>query len=171
MGAVPSFHLRPWRMEDVESFVRYCSDPHVRANMFDDFQELASLDKARGFLAGCISAGSDKMWARAIDAGGEAVGSIALIRGTDAYRKSAAIAYWLGRPFWGRGIMSEAVRQICRMAFDSTDLVRISAQPFSTNPASCRVLEKAGFTLEGCLRKSVYKNGQSLDSLLFALVR
>jgi ribosomal-protein-alanine N-acetyltransferase len=81
------------------------------------------------------------------------------------------LGYWLAQPFWGRGIMSEAVAEFTRYAFATFDLVRIFAQPFAGNQASARVLEKAGFACEGCLRANVLKDGRILDSLLYARVR
>ena len=83
----------------------------------------------------------------------------------------ARLGYWLAVPWWGKGIMTEAVRAICREAFRAFDIVRIYAEPFARNTGSCRVLEKAGFTLEGTLRRSVYKGGEILDSRVYALLR
>ena len=75
------------------------------------------------------------------------------------------------KPFWGRGIMTAAVETMCREGFAAWDIVRIHAEAFARNAASRRVLEKAGFALEGTLRRSVYKNGEMLDSCIYALVR
>jgi len=91
--------------------------------------------------------------------------------GSDVYRRSAELGYWLGEPFWGRGIMTAAVETMCREGFAAWDIVRIHAEAFARNAASRRVLEKAGFALEGTLRRSVYKNGEMLDSCIYALVR
>ena len=102
---------------------------------------------------------------------GEAVGSITVMLNDDVYCKSAELGYWLGEPFWGRGIMTAAVETMCREGFAAWDIVRIHAEAFARNAASRRVLEKAGFALEGTLRRSVYKNGEMLDSCIYALVR
>ncbi len=102
---------------------------------------------------------------------GEAVGSIAVTLKDDVYRKSAELGYWLAEPYWNRGIMTEAVRRICRHAFAAYDIVRIFAEPFACNTASRRVLERAGFTLEGVIKMSVYKNGRMLDSCIYALLK
>ena len=71
----------------------------------------------------------------------------------------------------GRGYATRAVRQACSRVFADTDILRIYAEPFARNAASCRVLEKAGFQLEGTLRKNAVKNGEVLDMKLYALVR
>jgi ribosomal-protein-alanine N-acetyltransferase len=81
------------------------------------------------------------------------------------------MGYWLGEPFWGRGIMTEAVAGFTHWAFDAFDLQRIFAEPFAGNTASVRVLEKAGFVCEGRMRASVFKDGKVLDSFIYARVR
>jgi ribosomal-protein-alanine N-acetyltransferase len=91
--------------------------------------------------------------------------------GHDVHRKCAELGYWLGEPFGGRGIATQAVVALTRWAFDTLDLERIFAVPFASNPASVRVLEKAGFAFEACLRSSVFKDGKCLDSLMYARTR
>ena len=88
----------------------------------------------------------------------------------DVYSKSAEIGYWLAEEYWGKGIMSIAVEKICKLAFERYDIVRIYASAFRYNQGSQRVLEKAGFKLEGILEKSVYKNGKMYDSCMYALI-
>ena len=99
------------------------------------------------------------------------IGSIALYRGVNVHFRTAELGYYLGRAFWGRGYATRAVRQACSRVFADTDILRIYAEPFARNAASCRVLEKAGFQLEGTLRKNAVKNGEVLDMKLYALVR
>jgi RimJ/RimL family protein N-acetyltransferase len=82
----------------------------------------------------------------------------------------AEIGYWLAKPFWGQGIMTDVVRAACRFAQEKWKLVRITAHVFDFNTASCRVLEKSGFRFEGLLRKHHRKDGKFLDSRLYALV-
>ena len=89
----------------------------------------------------------------------------------DVYRRGGELGYWLAEPFWGKGIMARAVREMCREAFAALDIVRIYAEPYAYNTGSRRVLEKCGFTLEGTLRQSVCKNGRMLDSCIYALLR
>ncbi len=117
------------------------------------------------------SAGEAEGFAFAIAADGKAVGSISLSRGSNLTRQTAELGYYLAEPYWGRGLATEAVRQICRYAFDHSDILRIYAEVFESNAASCRVLEKAGFKLEGRLRCGVVKNGRALNTRLYALVR
>ena len=108
------------------------------------------------------------MYAIAVD--GRLAGSIGIFREKDVYQKSAELGYWLGRDYWGRGIMTWSVGKICAEALEQWDIVRIFAEPFARNLGSRRVLEKNGFRLEGIKKKSVYKAGELLDSCMYALV-
>jgi RimJ/RimL family protein N-acetyltransferase len=101
----------------------------------------------------------------------EAIGGIGLELQGDVHRRSAEIGFWLGEPHWGKGIASRAVHAFTEYAFAHLGLVRIFAGVFETNPASARVLEKAGYSCEGPLRRSVTKDGMTLDQLLYAIVR
>lgn len=106
-----------------------------------------------------------------IDVAGEAVGSITLRPGDDIERCSAELGYWVGEEFWGRGVASSAVKRMCSYGFSDLGLVRIFAMPIVWNPASIRVLQKAGFTHEGTLRRACIKDGRLADMELYALVR
>ncbi|MEM1062708.1 MAG: GNAT family protein [Planctomycetota bacterium] len=81
------------------------------------------------------------------------------------------IGYWLGQPYWGRGIMTAVVTAGCRHAIDHWGVVRVTATTFATNHASARVLEKNGFAREGLMRKYHRKRGHYLDAVLYALIR
>jgi [ribosomal protein S5]-alanine N-acetyltransferase len=101
----------------------------------------------------------------------EAIGCIGLRRGVDVHRKTAELGYWLGEPFWGQGIMTEAVVEFTRWAFQEFNLNRIFAEPFESNEGSICVLEKAGFVPEGRMKANVFKDGKILDSFLYARVQ
>jgi RimJ/RimL family protein N-acetyltransferase len=88
--------------------------------------------------------------------------------GEDIARQTAEVGYWIGREFWGRGIMVEAVRAATQYGFDVLDLVRVFAVPFVTSTRSSRVLEKAGYVREGLMRRSAVKEGRILDQYLYA---
>jgi RimJ/RimL family protein N-acetyltransferase len=79
------------------------------------------------------------------------------------------MGYWLAEEYWGLGIMTEAVKQTIEHSFKSFDITRIFARPFSTNLASQRVLEKAGMKLEARFEKTLFKNGQFLDELVYSI--
>jgi len=107
----------------------------------------------------------------AIEAPGGLAGGIGLLLGSGPHRRTAELFYWLGESFWGRGIATSAVRALTEYSFRSLHLVRVFALPFSGNGASCRVLEKAGFTREGIMRRSAIKDGLLLDQWVYALVQ
>lgn len=94
-----------------------------------------------------------------------------MTRAENVHSRTGELGYYLGESFWGHGIASEAVRQICSYVFEHTDILRIFAEPFAYNTASCRVLEKAGFSCEGTLRCNAVKNGRVLDMKMYALLR
>jgi RimJ/RimL family protein N-acetyltransferase len=107
----------------------------------------------------------------AIEEDGQAVGGIGMIPGTDVDRVSAEVGYWLGRAAWGRGLATRAVRSLTAWTFATFDVTRLFATPFSFNPASARVLEKAGWRREGVLRSAVVKEGRVADLLVYGITR
>ena len=161
--------LRPWRRGDEASLVRHANNRRVWINLVDLFPHPYTLDAARWW----IETGSrmEGRVAFAIVVDGEAAGGIGLERGGDVYRGTAEIGYWLGEAHWGRGIATEALRAVTSWAFATLDLVRLEAGVFEWNPASARVLEKAGYTLEARHRKAVTKDGRTIDRLLYARLR
>jgi ribosomal-protein-alanine N-acetyltransferase len=164
------FVLRKWRPEDAGSIVKYADNKKIADNLRDGFPHPYSLSDAQNFIKN-MGPDSDVRICLAIEIGGEAAGSIGVFLKEDVYRKSAEIGYWLGEPFWGQGVITDAIREICEIAFGKFDIVRIYAEPYAYNTGSRRALEKAGFTLEGVLKKSVCKNGEIFDSCIYALVK
>lgn len=165
------FTLREWVQSDAPSAAQYANNKAIADNLRNGFPFPYTEEDARAYIAHCMGADPKKELARAICVDDKAVGSIGMFLKDDIYEKSAEIGYWLGQPFWGRGIMTRAIRQVCSEAFAAFDIVRIFAEPFAPNAGSRRALEKAGFTLEGILKDSVYKNGRILDSCMYALLK
>ena len=165
------FILREWRREDAADVARYADNEKIARNLRDVFPHPYALADAHGFLDICIAGDLETSLFRAIEIDGRAAGSIALCRGSDVYQKTAELGYWLAEDYWGRGIMTQAVRQLCREGFSRWDIQRIHAEPFAHNAGSRRVLEKAGFSLEGVMRRGVFKRGQVCDFCMYALLR
>src|SRR5690349_17194881 len=161
--------IRDYRPADAESLAKHANNRKIWLGLRDAFPHPYTLDDAKSFLAGSIP-GLPKLHF-CIDIGGEAVGGIGLRPGEDVHRHTAEFGYWIAEEFWGQGIMSEIVPAFVDYAFEKFSLSRIFAMPHSSNPASVRVLEKAGFEFEGRLHKHVIKDGQILDSLLYARTR
>ena len=161
--------LRPFREGDQASIVQYANNRRVWLNLRDAFPHPYTGADADAWVRRVAAQQPPAQCA--IEVAGEAVGSIGLTLQEDVHRRSAEVGYWLGEPFWGRGLMSEAVAAFTAYAFATFDVCRLYAAVFEWNPASARVLEKAGYVLEGRLRKSVTKAGQTIDQILFAYVR
>jgi ribosomal-protein-alanine N-acetyltransferase len=166
-----NFELRKWRPEDAASIARHADNEKIARNLRDAFPHPYTLQDAQFFVERCAASDETRQLNRAIAVNGEAVGSIGLTLGSDVYRRSAELGYWLAEAFWGKGIMTEAVRRLCAEAFARFDIVRIFAEPYTYNTGSRRVLEKAGFTLEGIMRNGVTKRGKVLDYCMYALLR
>lgn len=166
----PVFSLEYWDEKFIEDVAHFANNQKIAAFLRDGFPYPYTLENARFYVAACIQKEADHQVTRAIVINNRAAGSIGVFQKSDVYRKSAELGYWLGEEFWGQGIMTEAVKQICSLAFSSLDIVRISAEPFASNLASRKVLEKAGFSLEGILQKRVFKNGKLLDSCIYAKI-
>lgn len=161
--------LRPWATADVPSLTKYANNRNVSRNLRDAFPYPYTEADAAEFIE--RHEGRSPVVNFAIASRSEAIGGIGVHQQADVHRRSAEIGYWLGEPFWNRGIMTEAVRAITGYAFATFDLARVYATVFEGNKASCRVLEKAGFTMEGRLRKSVTKDGRTIDSYMYSKVR
>lgn len=160
--------LRPWRRGDAASLAENADNREVWLNLRDRFPHPYTRADAEGWIAHVE--GQAPPTHLAIEVDGAAVGGIAIQLGSDIERCSAEIGYWLGEAYWGRGIVTAAVRAMTEHAFREFPLTRVFAVPFARNPASCRVLEKAGYLLEGTLRRSAIKDGQVLDQCLYARV-
>ena len=158
--------IRPWRLDDAESLAKHANDRKVWLGLRDLFPHPYTIDDAHELLQKKIIEQSATIFC--IEINGAAVGGIGIHPGQDVHRHTATLGYWLGAEFWGRGIMTEAVAALTDFCFENFPLRRISAEVFANNPASARVLEKAGFTFEGRLKNHVVKDGQLLDSLLYA---
>jgi RimJ/RimL family protein N-acetyltransferase len=101
---------------------------------------------------------------------GEFCGVIGLVKLVNEQRHVAEIGYWLGEPFWGKGIMSQALELITAYAFEQLKLIRIQTIVFEYNVGSMRVLEKCGYIKEGICRKAIIKNEELYDAHTFAIV-
>ena len=165
------FTLEKWTEAYISHVAKSANNKAIADNLRNAFPHPYTYEDAKGYVEFCMAADESTQCTRAIVVNGEAVGSIGIFLKDDVYCKSAEIGYWLAKPFWGRGIMSSAVRQLCAYSFEHYDIVRIFAEPYAANIGSRKVLEKAGFALEGILKKSVFKNGNLYDSCMYALIQ
>ena len=161
--------LRTWRIEDAPELAAAANNRNVWLRLRDRMPHPYSLADAETYVRNRSEQENEIMLCIEVD--GHVAGGIGLHPGADVARIGAELGYWLAEPLWGRGIMSEAVQAIVHRGFATMPIERVEAYVFANNPASVRVLEKCGFQFEGRLRRSVIKDGQVLDSLLYAKLR
>jgi len=167
---LPECTVRDWQPSDATSLAHHANDRRIWLNLRDAFPHPYTAADANAFLA--KAAAMRPLTWFAVTVNDEAVGGIGYTGHDDVGRISAEIGYWLGTAFWGRGIMTAALKAVTAHAFRAhPDLRRIYAVPYVTSLASARILEKAGFRLEGRMRQSVIKNGQVLDQFMYSLLR
>ena len=161
------FILRSWAPGDLESLVRYADNYEVAKNLTDQFPHPYTIENGREFIMNATSQSPHRILA--IDIQGVACGAIGIHPQSDIHRANAELGYWLAQPHWGKGIMTRAITAMVRYGFAHWEIKRIFARPFGSNIASQRVLEKAGFTLEARLDKTILKNGEFFDELIYAV--
>ena len=158
--------VRSWEWSDRDSIVLHANNRKVWLNLRDRFPHPYTRKDAQTWLDIVVDSRPETNFAIAVN--DEAVGGIGFSLQPDVGRRSAEIGYWLGEDYWSRGIASEALTVVTEYAFANFDLCRLYAHVFEWNPASMRVLEKAGYVLEGRLKKSVTKDNQTIDQLMYA---
>jgi ribosomal-protein-alanine N-acetyltransferase len=163
------FTLRPWTSADLDSLVRHANNPDIAKNLTNKFPYPYTTEHGKNFIE--FATKNTPRNILAIDINGEAVGGIGVHPQEDVQCKNAELGYWLAEPFWGNGIITKAIEQMVGYGFKNFDITRIYARPYGTNVASQRVLEKAGFVLEGRFEKTLFKNGEYLDELIYAVRR
>ncbi len=161
--------IRSWRADDARALARHANDREVWRNLRDRFPHPYTAADADWWLQHAAAQRPETDFA--IEAGGEAVGGIGIILQQDVERISGEVGYWVGRAMWGRGIASLAVRGFTAYCFEAFPLERIFALVFAWNPASMRVLEKAGYRREGEMRRSAIKDGVVLDQVMYGITR
>ena len=162
--------VRHWEEADAESLPAQANDRLVWLNLRDAFPPPYTVEDARRFIA--MARAMTPRTYFAIEVEGRVAGGIGYTLHSDVERIGAEVGYWLGREFWGKGIATTALRLLTEHAFRAEpELRRLYAVPYSSNPASARVLEKAGYRREGTLRQSAIKDGRVLDQWMYAIVR
>jgi RimJ/RimL family protein N-acetyltransferase len=163
--------IRTWQISDVPDIVKALNNKKVLYNLRDGIPHPYTEKDAKEFIDATLASEKDAQYAFAIIYNGKAVGGISVFRKDNVHRLTAELGYYIAEPYWGRGIMTLAVKQICAYIFENTNVSRIFATPYAHNIASCRVLEKTGFQLEGVLRQNAVKNEQMMDMKMYAILR
>ena len=161
------FKLRPWHANDLTDLVHFANNRKIANNLTDAFPHPYKEKHGIDFIK--MAANDRPTLIFAIEVDGRAAGGIGLHQQTDLHKRNMELGYWLADIHWGKGIMSAAVKEMADYGFKTFKINRIYARPFGTNQGSQRVLQKAGFTLEGTFEKALYKKGEYIDELIYAI--
>ena len=163
--------IRKWELSDAKDLAAALSNKKVQDNLRDGLPYPYTEQDGKEFISAMLSADESETFAFAITVDNMVIGSIGIFRQGNIHRQTAELGYYIAEEYWGKGIMTEAVKQICEYVFANSDIIRIYAEPFAYNIASCRVLEKVGFQYEGTLRSNAVKNGKVIDMEMYSLLK
>ena len=163
--------IRKWELSDAKDLAAALSNKKVQDNLRDGLPYPYTEQDGKEFISAMLSADESETFAFAITVDNMVIGSIGIFRQGNIHRQTAELGYYIAEEYWGKGIMTEAVKQICEYVFGKSDIIRIYAEPFAYNIASCRVLEKVGFQYEGTLRSNAVKNGKVIDMEMYSLLK
>ena len=163
--------LRGWKITDAEDLASLLNNKKIQDNLRDGLPFPYTVSDAEDYIRLMLNADINNIFSFAIAVNDTVIGSIGIFCKENIHFRTAELGYYISEQYWGQGYGTSAVIQICRLVFETTDILRIFAEPFAHNHASCRVLEKAGFSFEGLLRKNAVKNGVVTDTKMYALVR
>ncbi len=166
---MPSAILRPFIASDYKSIALYANNRLVWENLRDRFPFPYSEEDALQFIN--MASNYSPTTEFAIDFNGEAIGAAGIILKDDVYKGNGEIGYWIGQPFWGKGIGTQVVKELLGVAFDELKLFRVYAEVFEKNVASTRVLEKNGLTKEALLKNAIIKDGARQSLLIYSIIR
>ena len=158
-------NIRPWTPEDTAQLAAICNNKKIWLNVRDRFPHPYTINNAVEWISYALT--QKPVQNMAIIYKDKIAGSIGVMLKDDVYRKSIEIGYFLGEPFWGKGIATTAVGLLLEYIQAHFDVIRIYAEVFGHNTASMKVLEKNGFHLEGIRKKAVIKNNVVLDDYVW----
>lgn len=163
--------IRKWELADAKDLAAALSNTKIQDNLRDGLPYPYTEQDGIDYISAMLSADENDTFAFAITVEEKVIGSIGVFRQGNIHRQTAEVGYYIAEEYWGKGIMTDAIKQICKYVFEKSDIIRIYAEPFAYNMASCRALEKAGFQYEGTLRKNAVKNGKVIDMKMYSLLR
>ena len=163
--------IREWRIDDKSALAVNLNNPKVLNNLRDGLPYPYTEQDSEKFIRAMLSSDKNNTFAFAITLNEKVIGSIGVFRQDNIHFRTAEMGYYIAEPYWGNGYMTSAIKQVCQYVFKYTDIIRIYAEPFSHNIASCKVLEKAGFQYEGTLKSNAIKCGSVVDMKMYALIK
>lgn len=163
--------IRKWKIEDAEQLRDAINNEKILDNLRDGIPYPYTIKDAQEFITQILNAPKDSQYSWAILVDNKVIGSVGVFRKDNIHYQTAEIGYYIAEEYWGNGIMTKVIKEICNYIFNKTDIIRIFAEPFAHNVASCRALEKAGFELEGILRNNAIKNNKILDMKMYSIIK
>ncbi|MEN9444438.1 MAG: hypothetical protein RIS47_1328 [Bacteroidota bacterium] len=160
--------LRRFMDQDAPRLAELANNKHIWNFLRDRMPHPYTLAHAEHFIAQCNTEGPQLTFA--IDYMGELAGVIGLVPKKDIHRFTCELGFWVGEPYWGKGIISEAVPRVLVHAFGLMNCLRVETHVFATNVVSQHVMDKCGFNLEAHCKSAAVKNGEILDEFRYSVV-
>ena len=163
--------IKKWQTSFAKDLSYALNNKRILNNLRDGLPFPYTENDALEYIDFILSSNENDTFAFAIVVDDKVVGGIGAFRQNNIHSKTAELGYYIAEEYWGKGIMTNVVKNLCAYIFENTDIIRIFAEPFATNLGSCKVLEKAGFTYEGTLKSNAVKNGVVIDMKMYALIK
>lgn len=163
------YWLRSWKKSDIDNLTRHANNKNIADNLTDMFPNPYTRENGEKFIQTIMEIDPPRILC--ISENDQAIGAIGIHPQADIWCKNMEMGYWLAEEFWGKGIITQAVKNMVSYGFQTFDVERIFARPFGRNEGSIKVLEKVGFELEAHLKNTIFKNGKFEDELIYAIRR
>lgn len=165
--------LRSLRIPDAVPLAKLANNEKVSRYLRDRFPAPYEPEHALSFIQCCHANEEDGMaMVRAVTAEGKLVGIVECVFHIDVDSRNGDVGYWLGEPYWHKGIAREALRQFTDLIFTQhSEIWRLSASILQPNTASMKAAESAGYVQEAVLRQAAYKHEALMDVYLYAILR
>ena len=165
------FKLVKWKTNYLDDFIYAMKDPHLSDNMCETLPYPMDTAFAVEYISERMLNSEERQVCRAIQCGGHIIGGVDVVFGNGVYEKSAELSVWIIKEYRCRGLGTAAVSEMCRLCFETYDILRIEARPYSNHIEAVRALKKAGFIHEGTVHNAIFKNNKSYNYEIFALLR
>ncbi len=163
--------ISQWKIEYAKELAEALNNKKILNNLRDGLPYPYTEQDAEEFIVAMLNSNKNDVFSFAIVYGGKCIGSIGVFRQSNIHCRTAELGYYIAEEYWGKGITTQAVNEVCEYVFCNSDIIRIFAEPLAYNFASQRVLEKNGFCLEGTLKSNAYKNGRVVDMKMYAKIK
>jgi len=167
MAVITDIQLRPLELTDADTMALLANNDKMQINLRDELPLPYTSENARSFIASTQQ--QQPALHFAIEFNGQFAGVVGLLLHLESVLKSAELGYWIGEPYWGKGIATQVLQSMTQLGFSRLQLNRIFAGVFEWNKAGIHVLEKCGYQLEGISYKHIRKNGQLVDEYWYGL--